>query len=122
MPTTKSLYAFCGLPFAGKTTVAHRVARATGADLVSLDHIHAERGHDPGADLDQVNWDETSRIALERTRDLLRRRRSVIVDDTFSYRAQRDQLRVLAEEEATPLTILFMDVPIAIMDERLVAN
>jgi predicted kinase len=117
-----ALYTLCGLAFAGKTTVARRVAGRLGAGLVSLDAIHEERGLFPGGDLDVANWRETGRIAEERTRDLLRQGRSAVVDDTFSYRFQRERFRRLAAEEGAAFLILFVDTPAEVMAARIEAN
>jgi predicted kinase len=37
--TPATLYALCGLPFAGKSNLAKRLAGETGAALVRLDEI-----------------------------------------------------------------------------------
>ncbi|MBV9577621.1 MAG: hypothetical protein JO057_03415 [Chloroflexi bacterium] len=39
-----ALYALCGVPFAGKPTIAVRLAEQTDAVLVRLDAINLERG------------------------------------------------------------------------------
>jgi hypothetical protein len=45
---SNTLYALCGLPFAGKSSVARKLATRTGAVLVSLDAINGE--YDVGLD------------------------------------------------------------------------
>jgi predicted kinase len=118
----KTLYTLCGMAFAGKSTAARRIAAALDADMVSLDAIHEERGLVPGGDLDSATWAETGRIALERTGVLLRQGRSVVVDDTFSFRSQRNRFRRLAAEDGSDFLILFMDTPEAVIAERIEAN
>ena len=117
-----SVYVLCGLAFAGKSTAARRIAAELGAGLVGLDAIHEERGLFPGGDLDARNWEETGRIALERTKIILRRGRSAVVDDTFSYRFQRDRFRQVAVEEGSGFLILFMDTPEEEAAARIAAN
>ncbi len=119
MPT---VYALCGPAFTGKSTAARRIAAELDAGLVSLDAIHEERGLFPGADLDAANWEETGRIALERTASILRQVRSAVVDDTFSYRFQRDRFRHLAGAEGSGFLILFMDTPAEEVAARIAAN
>ncbi|HEV2558390.1 MAG TPA: ATP-binding protein [Microvirga sp.] len=116
------LYAMCGLAFAGKSTAARRVAERLGAGLVGLDRIHEERGLFPGGDLDVANWEETGRIAETRARALLREGRSAVVDDTFSYRRQRDAFRRLAEGEGAGFLVLYVDTPEAVIAARIAAN
>ena len=36
------LYIMCGLPFAGKSTVAKRLAITEGADIIELDALNTE--------------------------------------------------------------------------------
>jgi predicted kinase len=119
MPT---LYAMCGLAFAGKSTAARLVADRLGAGLVSLDRIHEERGLFPGGDLDVANWEETGRIAEARARALLKEGRAVVVDDTFSYRRQRDAFRRLADGQGAGFLILHVDTPEAVVEARIAAN
>lgn len=116
------LYALCGVAFAGKSTIARQVAAELRAGLVSLDAIHTERGLDPGADLAPETWAETARIALGQTGALLDQRRSVVVDDTFSYRFQRDRFRDLASRKGSGFLILFVDTPDAVTRARVEAN
>jgi predicted kinase len=118
----QTLYAMCGLAFSGKSTAARRIAAALGAALVSLDAIHAARGLDPGADLDEAHWEETAAAALREVREWLRQGRSVVVDDTFSYRALRDRFREAADRHGCNFLIVFMDVPAAVRDARIETN
>ncbi len=116
------LYAMCGLAFAGKSLAARRIAGVLDADLVSLDAIHRERGFDPGADIDEERWAQTGRIALERAGASLRAGRPVVVDDTFSYRFQRDQFRAEAQRHGAGFLILFLAPPDEIVEARIAAN
>jgi predicted kinase len=118
----QTLYAMCGLAFAGKSTAARRISAALGAALVSLDQVHAERGYDPGNDIMPERWDETGRIALERAESLLLKGRSVLVDDTFSYRAQRDRFRAAAARHGCRFLIVYMDTAPALSDAWIKEN
>ncbi len=54
------LYILCGLPFAGKTTLARALERQLGLALVGLDAINTARGvglH--GEAISPEEWDET---------------------------------------------------------------
>lgn len=60
MPT---LYAMCGLPFAGKSTAARALQLRTKAVLVQLDAINAKRGL--GLDGSAIPHDEWTRTYAE---------------------------------------------------------
>jgi predicted kinase len=112
----------CGLAFAGKSTAAGRIAAAIGAGLVSLDAIHAARGLDPGRDIAEETWEETGRRALAEVESLLAQGRSAVVDDTFSYRFQRDRFRQTAARHRVESLIVFLDPPDSVVRGRLEAN
>lgn len=116
------LFAMCGLAFSGKSTAACRIAAALDLSLVSLDAIHEARGLNPGEDIDEAHWEETSRIALDRVEEVLRQGRSVVVDDTFSYRFLRDRFRAAAERLQCGFLILFMDTPHDVVAARIEEN
>jgi predicted kinase len=62
-----TLYAMCGLPFAGKSTVAAALATRIGASIVRLDAINSERGLGVGGDaIPPQEWDRTYAEAYDR--------------------------------------------------------
>jgi predicted kinase len=109
----KRVYLMCGLPYAGKTTLARAIAARTGAAVVSLDDINAERGLHGAGDLPVAEWAETHRLALERTAALMREGRAVVVDDTHCYRWLRDDHRRQAAEHGYATQVVLLDVPFA---------
>ncbi len=116
------VYAMCGLAFSGKSTMARRIVAELGIELISLDAINAERGLHGGDGLADAQWEETSLIAMDRLRALLHEGKSVVVDDTFSHRFLRDRCKAVADEYGGRFSIVFVDTPLATIQERRVAN
>jgi len=51
------LYILCGLPFAGKTTLARAMARRLGFVSIALDDVNSERGVGlSGEAIPQAEW------------------------------------------------------------------
>jgi predicted kinase len=106
-----TLYALCGLPFAGKSTLAAALASATGAAVVRLDTVNHERGLGlDGSAIPPDEWrrtyDETyRRIALH-----LANGQSVIFDHgNFTY-AERDQLRAIGADEGANVQFMYVQI------------
>jgi predicted kinase len=116
------LILMCGLPFSGKSTAARRIAVEIGAALVSLDALHLSRGLDPGRDIREETWAETGRCALTRADSLLAQGCSAVIDDTFSYRRDRDRFRHMAARRRIETLILFLDPPGPTLAARIEAN
>jgi predicted kinase len=112
----------CGLAFSGKSSTARRVASELGATLISLDAINHERNLRDGDGIPISEWERTSHIAMQRLETALRSGASAVVDDTFSHRFLRDRARSVAEECGSRFVILYMDTPIAVIEERRAAN
>ncbi len=114
----KHLYLMCGLPYAGKTTLARAIAARTRATLVSLDDINAERGLHGADELPVVEWARTHEIALERCRAMMVEGRPLVVDDTNNYRWLRDDHRRDAAAHGYETRVVFLDVPFGECLER----
>jgi predicted kinase len=91
------LILMCGLPFAGKTTVARNISAQCNWRYISVDGINTERG--AGSNENAILPDEWRRTYAEghrRVRELLSAGQSVILDDTNFLRSHRDELRQIA--------------------------
>jgi predicted kinase len=117
------LYILCGLPFAGKSTLARALAAQRGCTHVAIDAINTARGLGlSGAALTAAEWDETYRLAFEQLAAALRSGRSAINDAANYTRAQRDHLRALAADARAESGTLFIDVAAEEARRRWLAN
>jgi predicted kinase len=114
----KRLYLMCGLPYAGKTTLATVVAARAGAVVVSLDDINAERGLDGADDLPVEEWARTHELALERVRALAAERRAIVVDDTNCFRWLRDDHRGIAAAHGYEVRVILVETEFSVLLER----
>jgi predicted kinase len=114
MGTTQAcLYILSGLPFAGKSTLARRLAPLRGCDLVVYDAINGERGFGlDGAPIPPHEFERTEVEALRRIDAALGRGRSVVYDHGNFLRRRRDELRALAERHCASARLLWVDVPV----------
>ncbi len=91
------VYAVCGLPGTGKTHHAQRLARETGAFILSRDAIRTELFSAP--DFSAEEKEAVFRVLIERAGRLLRAGEDVILEGMpFSRRCERDCVRLLARE------------------------
>ena len=118
-----TLYALCGLPFAGKSTVARELAEQVGAPIVRLDAINVERGLGlDGQPIPQREWERTYAEAYRRLEQALVASSSVIFDHVNFTRAERDRVREIAARHGANVQIVYVSVAVAEARRRLTAN
>lgn len=106
------MYILCGLPFTGKTTLAEHLAEHLGITRIDLDAINLERGLGPNAGaISPQEWDATYIRSYKWLEELLDRGSSVIYDATNFTRAQRDQLRAIAQHYRAKTSVIYVNVP-----------
>lgn len=107
------LYILCGLPFAGKTTLAQAIAQWLGGTVVALDDINRERGVGlTGEPISQADWARSYAEAHRRLDAALTEEQSVIYDATNFRRKERDRLRDIAARYDVAAIIIYLDLPI----------
>ena len=107
----------CGLPGAGKTTVAEHVADLLDAELLRTDVVRTDLFPDPeytDAELRAV-YDEL----FERAAAIVRRGDSVVLDGTFQHREHRDSAQTTADELGVPATLVKVECEEAVVRERI---
>ena len=111
------LVLLCGLPGAGKTTIARELADAYGAVRLDNDEWKLALGIDPFDGGVGVRL-ETQLLAL--TQRLLTLGTSVILEWGFWARVERDQLRELGRSLGAAVELRFLDVPYEELVRRVV--
>lgn len=117
---TPTLYMLCGLPGSGKTTRAKELEAAGEGVLLNADawvcqlypdDAEAAARDERKALVHQVQWELAER--------LLTCGISVILDHGVSMRAERDHYRHRARDLGANVQMIFLDVPIETLHERL---
>jgi hypothetical protein len=116
---TPTLHLMCGLPGSGKTTAARAIEAAEGALRLCPDEWLLALGAD--------GYDERARAAVEAlqwdlARQLLARGVSVILENGFWRRAEREAFRTRAAELGAACRLHFLDAPLAELVRRLTAR
>jgi len=102
------LYVFCGLPGAGKSTVARKLEKETGAIRLNVDEWVAALGMD--------FWDDAFRHKLDRCLyahglTLLEHGQSIIYEDNAWTKSERDEHRRAARKLGVAIELHYFDVP-----------
>jgi predicted kinase len=114
--TQARLILICGLPGSGKTTLAKQLAPKVPAVRLSPD----EWKHDLGIDY----YDEHRRVQLENRlwrlgQELLTLGQSVILENGFWARKERDELRLGARSLGVTVELHYLDAPVEELWRRL---
>ena len=109
----------CGLPGSGKTTTARRLAAETGGVRFCPDEWMTA--------LDIDLFDEAARAKVEAlqwelAQELLALNQPVIIEWGVWSRAERDVVRERARELDAAVELVYLDVPIDVLLERLAAR
>lgn len=92
-----------GAPGSGKSTTAHKIARLTGAEVLSTDdYWETQTGYVFSPDRLGVahKWNQ------DRVREALKQGKSVIVDNTNIYRAHAEVYFFMAEKLGVPVEVI----------------
>lgn len=105
----------CGLPGAGKTTLARRLADALPAERFCPD----EWMHGLGIDLfDEVSRGWVEQLQWRRAERLLRLGQHVVIEWGTWARVERDLLRQRGRELGAAVELRYLDVPFETLVER----
>jgi predicted kinase len=116
MPT---LYILCGLPFSGKSTLARQIAGATDSVLVSYDTLWQETHRETDISL---SFDELCTLAEDQLAQALKQGSSAVYDTLNNSKGWRDRLRQIAVHQGARSVILYLNTPLAIIEERRTRN
>jgi predicted kinase len=117
------LVAMCGIPFAGKSTLAGEVAATGGMACLSVDATAREGGIDLGSDgMRGAGWARAIALTVRQARPLLESDTSVVFDHANHTRRSRDRCRALARETGARFAGVWVDVAPDVAWDRLVRN
>lgn len=106
-----TLYAFCGLPFAGKSTAARALSSRMAVSIVELDAINSERGVGlNGSIIEQADWDRTYAEAYRRLSEYLAQGQTVIFDHGNFSRGEREAVREIARSAGAGVCFVYVRV------------
>ncbi|MGW1764562.1 AAA family ATPase [Streptomyces sp. NPDC002073] len=106
----------CGLPGAGKTTVAKRLERELSAVRLCPDEWLAALGFDL---FDGAARDRVERRLWQHAQDLLASGAVVILENGFWQRPERDEKRIRARALGAEVELRFLQVPMAELERRI---
>lgn len=109
----------CGLPGAGKTTLATRIARDRPALRLSKDEWLWALGSSPW---NRADGERIERQLWQLARDVLGLGQSVVVDFGLWSRAERDEMRAAARALGVGVELHFLDLPIDELWQRIDAR
>jgi len=113
----------CGLPFAGKSTLARQIAHELNLPVVSLDSINDERGLGfDGQAIAPQDWTETYEESYRRAERYLEAGSSVVYDATNHLRHERERLRTIAIRNNCRAIFVYVKVTAAESHRRLLEN
>ncbi len=119
----RMLYILCGLPYAGKTTLARFLQRQLGWVYIALDDINGEFGRGlNGAAITPDEWEHTYQQAYQRIRHVLRQGKTVLFDAANFTREQRETLRTFAKEEGKTSRVIYVTTSEEVARIRWMAN
>ncbi|MET0692350.1 MAG: AAA family ATPase [Propionibacteriaceae bacterium] len=99
----------CGLPGAGKTTLAREIAADRGAVRLTKDDWLWALGVTPWATTVQA---KVNHELWQLAQEIVRLGLSVVLDFGFAARIERDQVRSVARELGVGVELHFLDVPV----------
>ena len=117
------LVILCGVPFAGKSTLARALAARPGWVLLEVDAINRDRGAGSrDGRLSRAEWTATYREAFRRLDGLLAEGRSVVYDATNGRRRMRDRLRQIAAVRGARAVVVLVEPPLVEVRRRRETN
>ena len=114
-----TLHILCGLPFAGKTTIAKKLAEKLGMHHIEVDIIKRELGIGlDGQSTSELEWEEIFAESYRRLIAALQRGENVLFDATNYDRGVRDHLRKLANQLGASCAVIYVAADADIANQR----
>jgi predicted kinase len=121
--SSRLLILMCGLPFAGKSTLAARIAEALHLPIVSLDAVNTARGIGlRGESISPAQWAETYAETYRQLETLIAAGSGLIYDHANFTRDERDAVRAIAARHGFTARVIYLPVSPYEARARLQAN
>jgi predicted kinase len=117
-----TLYIMCGLPFSGKTTLAHALANQCGFIHLDLDALARAKNLFPEEGINDEQWGYLFSEAYQQLAILLASGKSVVVDAVNFDRAGRHRLRTIAQQSGSSVHVIYINLSIQEIERRRQAN
>lgn len=117
------LYILCGLPFAGKSTLAKELEKRLGFVYIDIDQINTKFG--VGLHREPISpeaWERTYTEAYKQLGDALDSEQSVIFEGANFTKELRDRLRAIADKRGVVSWVIYLDVSESEARQRLQYN
>jgi predicted kinase len=112
----------CGLPFSGKTTLAHALANQCGFVHLDLDAIARAKGLFPEAGIHDEQWGRVFREVYRQVAALLTSGKSVVFDAVNYDRVGRDRLHTIAQQSGSSAHVIYINLSVQEIEQRRRAN
>ena len=117
------LYVMVGVGFAGKSTLAKKIAEYLNIPLVSQDALFFEKEKELNLNLDDdEQWQMLLTMCQQRIKDLMANGSSVVFDNVNLKRAHRDELREIAKTANGKVVVVYLDTPEETLNKRQEGN
>lgn len=120
-PTKPTAYLLCGFIGSGKTTFARQLEKETGAARFTKDEWMVKLfGNQPPKETFPIYDAKMTELVTEMALKCLVAGGSIILDDGFWYRKQRDEIRLRLKDIEAETILYYIDTQIEVMRERTV--
>lgn len=117
-----TLYIMCGIAFAGKSTLARKIAEATGSKLIAFDKLWVEKDKERPVNKNAEGWRFIRKTAQNEILRLLKEGTSVVYDDNNVRFEHREELRKVAKEAGCDSIVIYLNTPLEVARTREQAN
>ncbi|MFB6269964.1 MAG: AAA family ATPase [Halobacterium sp.] len=114
---TPRIVVVCGLPGAGKTTVAEHAAGLLDADLLRTDVVRKDLFPDP--EYTDSEMRAVYEELFERASAAVRRGDAVVLDGTFQHGDLREDVQAVADDLGVPVTFVKVECDADVVRERI---
>lgn len=116
------LYIMCGLAFAGKSTLARKIAEHTDSKLIAFDKLWVDKEKEHLVTQGSEGWSYIRKIAQDEILKSLKEGVSVVYDDNNPKFDHREEIRMIAEETGSESVVIYLNTPLEVIRSRERAN